>query len=173
MYNLFAHLARGRDIYIDGTSDRNFDGNHSDMRLLLVNYVYNNWDEENFRPLFLTGIEGKTNIGEQEQEIFEDKNDYKTKMLDGVAWGGFTEMMAFEKIFQVKVYIVRPTKVGLALYAGLVGAWLQECDLDNFEMSNREVVYAKDPKNVFLYHANMDHFDVLVPTVTEAAADGS
>ena len=76
-------------------------------------------------------------------------------------------MHAFEKIFNVMVYIVRPTEVGLALYANQEGWWLQECNLDNNEMSSREdreVDYTKNPNNVFVYHEDMNHYDVLVPT---------
>ena len=169
MFHALANLAKDR-VYIDGEESIPFVGNHLAMRELLVEYIYKNWrDFKNSIVTVLTSSRDKAYNAEQTAEKINNRDDYRQKMLSlsRAEWGGPCEMRAFEKIFNVMVYIVRPTEVGLALYANQEGWWLQECNLDNNEMSSREdreVDYTKNPNNVFVYHADMNHYDVLVPT---------
>ena len=120
-----------------------FDGDHDEMKNRLVDYILLHWDK----------------FQEAYSYRCANKDAYITAMSKTGAWGGPVELIAFETLFRLRIYIVQVTRVGLTLM-DLDGQRedFDLKDLDEIDMSDRAV----HPDAVILYHAGESHYDVLV-----------
>ena len=139
-----------------------FDGDHLEMKKVLIDYICANWGF--FSSFFLQNEEGEPPVGEKAREYYSTTKAYRASMMNSnKAWGGSAELSAFEAIFDLKVYTMKVTKKGFSL-SNMDGTILSEFDIEN------PTRHDDVPKGVFLYHAGGPrgtHFDRLIDAADE------